>query len=122
MILARWRRARAKPALTHLGPRDPRTWRVVTRLDVTVKGGGPLVIEPPTMLTYEDRTHSRDWWNTRETSATRHESSLPDGRRVEVYESWDEDDEGVMVLTRAFPPPGLEVVPAAARPATSVAR
>ena len=62
-------------------------------------------------MTYEDRTHHRDQWNTKEVHWTRHVFSLPDGRRAYLMEMWDEGGEGVMVRTRAFPPVGLEADP-----------
>ena len=111
MILARWRKFRSRPVATRLQPWEPRTWLVVARLEARTENGERLILDPPMALTYEDRTSGRDWWNTRETRGTSHVFSMPDGRRVHFLETWDENDEGVMVLTTAFPPVGLEVVP-----------
>ena len=94
--------------VTSLRSREPRTWRVVARLEVESQDGERLILEPPTTLTYLDRTSHRDFWNTREVSWLRHVFALADGRQVHLMENWDENDEGVMVRTLAFPPVGLE--------------
>jgi hypothetical protein len=111
MMLARWRKSGPTPGVSNLRSHEPRAWRVVAPIEVTSKNGERLIVEPPTALTYEDRTHHRDAWNTKAVEWTRHVFSLPDGRRVYLMETWDETDEEVMIRTGAFPPVGLESVP-----------